>query len=230
MRIELVIARGHTPKLLAAAEKALDRVALRVARRVVGPRRAALAPGRNHGTAAACGQPGHERVRIVTAVGHDIGRSQSLKQRQSLWGIVALACAQATTDESPARIGGHMYLTGQAAAAAPQGLRPVFLRAPDACWCARTVVESSSNVCKVSSCCTAAKTLAHTPLRAQRWNRVYVVCQLPHATGSARHRQPLRASHSTASTKRRLSVLATAPARALPARQQGRDARPLRVW
>lgn len=34
------------------------------------------------------------------------------------------------------------------------------------------VGESTNSVCKVSSCCTAASTRAHTPEAAQRWRRV----------------------------------------------------------
>ncbi|UOQ69562.1 hypothetical protein MUN86_28395 (plasmid) [Hymenobacter volaticus] len=43
------------------------------------------------------------------------------------------------------------------------------------------------------------------PVRAQRWKHVYGVCQLPRSFGRARHRAPLRASQSTASTNWRLS-------------------------
>ena len=44
-------------------------------------------------------------------------------------------------------IGDDVPLASQPAAAAAEGLGSVFLRAPLACWCARTVVESTKSVC-----------------------------------------------------------------------------------
>jgi hypothetical protein len=172
MRIELVVARGHAAKLLEAAEQPLDGVALGVAGHVISPRVATLAPGRNDGLGAASGQGGHERAGIVPPVSHQVRRGQPVEQRQRLRGVVALAGGEAAAHEPAPGVGHGVQLRRQAAAAAPQGLRPVFLRAPLACWCARTVVESTSSVCKASSCCTAASTRAHTPEAVQRWKRV----------------------------------------------------------
>jgi hypothetical protein len=66
------------------------------------------------------------------------------------------------------------------------------------------VVESTSSVCRADSSYTASNMRCHTPAAAQRWKRVYVVCQLPRSLGKARHRAPLRASQSPASTNWRL--------------------------
>jgi len=205
MCIKFIIAGGHAAELLETAEEPLDGVTLSVAVCIVGAHLSAFAPGWNHGAGTAGSERRHERIGIVAAVGHDVRWSQALEQRQRLRGIVALASGEAAAAQAPARIGGHVQLGGQPAAAAPEGLRPVFLRAPEACWCARTVVESISSVCKAASSCTAWKTRCHTPEAAQRWKRVYVVCQLPRSGGKARHRAPLRASQSTASTTWRLS-------------------------
>ena len=205
MRTKLVIAGGHAAKLLEAAEKPLHGVTLGIASRSVGPRVAALAPGRNGGLGAPGGQSRHERVGIVAAVGNQVGRGPLAQQRQGLRRIVALAGTQAQPHGPAAGIGHDVQLRRQTAAAAAQGLRPVFLRAPDACWCARTVVESTSSVCNALSSYTATSTRAHTPAAVQRCKRVYVVYQLLYSVGKARHRHPLRSSHSTASTNRRLS-------------------------
>ncbi len=70
--------------------------------------------------------------------------------------------AYLVADQSAAGVSCHVQLAGQPAAAAAQGLRPIFLRAPAACRLARTVVESTSSMCQASSCCTAASTQAHT--------------------------------------------------------------------
>ncbi len=66
-------------------------------------------------------------------------------------------------------IGHSVQLCGQPIAAAPEGLRPVFLRAPQA---ARMVVESTDSVCKVPSAYPAASIHSHTPEAVQRWERV----------------------------------------------------------
>ena len=205
MRIQFIIPGGHASKLFESAEEPLDGVALGVAGCVMGAWVPALAPGRNYGTGAARGQGGHERVGIVAAVGHLERRREAREQGQRLRGVVALADGEAAAHRPAAGVGGHVHLARKPAAAAPEGLRSVFLRAPLACWCARTVVESTSSVCSASSCCTASNARCHTPEAAQRWKRVYVVCQLPRSLGNARHRAPLRASQSTASTTWRLS-------------------------
>jgi hypothetical protein len=205
MRIQLIVARRHPAKVLEAAEEPFHRVALGVAGSVVGPRSTAFTSGRNDGAGAAGSQGAHERVGIVAAVGNEVGWGPPVEQQQSLRSVMALTRRQAAAHKPASGISYHMQLASQPATAAAQGLRPVFLRAPLACWCARTVVESTSSVCNASSCCTAASTRAHTPAAVQRWKRVYVVCQLPHSAGRARQRQPLRVSQSTASTKQRLS-------------------------
>lgn len=133
MRIEFIISGGHATKLLEAAEKLFDRVALGVAGGIVRPRMLALAPGRNYGTGAAGSERSHQGVGIVAAVGHQVGRGQAFEQRQSLRGVVTVAGAEAAAHRPATGVGGHMQLTGQPAAAAAQGLRPVFLRAPLAC-------------------------------------------------------------------------------------------------
>ena len=130
---QFLVACGEAAKLLEAAEKPLDGMALGVAGRLVGPWVAAFAPGRNHGTDAAGSERGHERVRVVGAVSHHIGWRQALQQGQGLGRVMAWARRQAAAHEPAPRIGHHVPFARQAATAAPQGLRSVFLRAPLAC-------------------------------------------------------------------------------------------------
>lgn len=176
MRIELFISGGEAAKLLQAAEEPFDRMPLGVALRIVGSGVAPLAPGWKHGLGAAPREFGHERVGVVAAVGDEVGRGPTSEQGQGLRRVVALAGGEQAAPQAAPRIGGHVPLRRQPAAAAPEGLWSVFLRAPAACWCARTVVESTRSVCKAASSCTASKTRCHTPEAAQRWKRVYVVC------------------------------------------------------
>ena len=133
MRIQLVVAGGHASKLLESTEESLDGVTLGIAGGINGARVAPLAPGRNDGLDAAGSQRGHERVGIVAAVGHHEHRREARQQGQRLWSIVSLAGGEAAAHRPAAGISGQMHLTRQPAAAAAQGLRPVFLRAPLAC-------------------------------------------------------------------------------------------------
>jgi hypothetical protein len=166
MRIQLIVARRHPAKVLEAAEEPFHRVALGVAGSVVGPRSTAFTSGRNDGAGAAGSQGAHERVGIVAAVGNEVGWGPPVEQQQSLRSVMALTRRQAAAYKPASGISYHMQLASQPATAAAQGLRPVFLRAPLACWCARTVVESTSSVCNASSCCTAASTRATPPRRS----------------------------------------------------------------
>lgn len=133
MRIQLVIPSSHAAKLLEAAKQSLNGVSLGVAGRVVGPRRTAFSAGRSYGVRAANSQGVHERVGIIAAVGNQVGWGQAVEQWQRLWGVVALTRRQATAQKSALGIGHHVHLARQTTAAAAQGLRPVFLRAPLAC-------------------------------------------------------------------------------------------------
>ena len=214
MRILLIIPCGHSAKLFEAAKEALNGVLLGVAGCVVSPRVTTLAPGRHHGANAVVSECGHQWGGITGSVGHHERWGQALKQGQGLWRLMALPGCEAATPRSTAGLGGHMQICGQAPTAATQGLRPIFLRAPLACWCARTVVESTKSVRSAGPSCTASHPRCQIPEAAQRWKYVYVVCHLPRSLGRARHRAPLRASHKTTPTNFRLSRSCPQPTRA----------------
>jgi hypothetical protein len=101
-----------------------------------------------------------------------MGRHQALEQRQGLRGIMTLASREAAAHGPPMGVAHGVQLATQPAAAAPQSLWSVFLRAPAACWCARKLVESTSSVCSAVSSCKAPNTRCHTPEAAQRWKCV----------------------------------------------------------
>jgi hypothetical protein len=84
-------------------------------------------PGRKHGLYAAGHEGVHQRVGIVATVGKQIDRGQPVEQHEGLRRVVALA-----GDEAEAH-GHRLQLRSQAAAAAPEGLRPVLLRVLLAC-------------------------------------------------------------------------------------------------
>jgi hypothetical protein len=73
---------------------------------------------------------------------------------------------------------------------------------PAASWCARTTVPSTSEPTS-SSMHNSLKTRSHTPRRAQRAKRLYVVCQGPYRSGMSRQGAPVLSRHRTALTNAR---------------------------
>ena len=88
----------------------------------------------------------------------------------------------------------------RASARSPEG--PLF-RAPDASWCARTMVASMRKLSPSRSRDSAAKSEAMTPDVDHRDHRVYTDCQGPYAGGRSRHGAPVRSTQTIASTIRR---------------------------
>ena len=78
--------------------------------------------------------------------------------------------------------------------------------APLASACALQIVASTNTYSKSGSCDKALKRLSHIPASVQRRNRQCTVRQFPSCSGKSRQGDAVRASHRTASTKRRLSV------------------------
>jgi hypothetical protein len=70
----------------------------------------------------------HDRVRIVTLVGHEVGQDKPVKQRQCLRVIFALAVRQAAAHKPAPGISHHGQFARQPATAASEGLRSFFLR------------------------------------------------------------------------------------------------------
>lgn len=108
-------------------------------------------------------------------------------------------------------VGGQVDLRGQSAARAPEGVlerlaadaRP-FLRAPAACWCARTIVESTattqSSSPRASACAiNAVNTRCQVPSMAQLRSLVYTPFHEPYSGGRQRHCAPLWYFHAIAS-------------------------------
>lgn len=96
-----------------------------------------------------------EGVGVIGLVGEDIGRGQALDQGWSLGDVVAFAAGEEEADGVAQGVDGDMQLAGQPASAAANGaiFRPPFLAV--ACWCARTMVESTIRYSKSGSSATA---------------------------------------------------------------------------
>src|ERR1700732_1154462 len=82
-------------------------------------------------------------------------------------------------------------------------LSPPFF-APDACWWARTMVESTIRYSKSGSSDSASKIRHQTPLTLQRLKRRNTLFQSPNASGRSRQGEPVRTLHSTPSTSTRM--------------------------
>ena len=78
------------------------------------------------------------------------------------------------------------------------------------------IVESRNRCSMSASLRSAVATRSHTPFSRQREKRTKVRCQCPSSSGRSRHGLPVRMIHSTASTKRRLSLAVTPRSVALP--------------
>ena len=145
-----------------------------------------------------------EGIGVEGLVGdQDLG-GQAADERFGLGDVVRLAGGETNAQRIAERIDGDVQLGAQPPARAPDGLilSPPF--APAACWWARTMVESSMTYSKSGSSAKALKRLSHTPAFDQREKRRKVLFQAPTSAGKSRHGAPVRATHSTDSTNRRL--------------------------
>lgn len=166
---------------------------------------------RNHGLGAGLGNLGPHLISVVSPVSQHVLSSPQVRseQRRGLRAVACLASRQGQLSGSGQRITTQVQLAAQPAARAAKGLRPVFLSAPAACWCARTVVESTSSSCNPASSCNAVNTLVHTPVFFQREKRAKTVDHAPKRSSRSRHDMPHRMRQSTASTNKRVSTAVT---------------------
>ena len=215
----LVVARGQTAKLLEAAEKALDFIAVPVQVAVNHALdEAVFLAGNDHRRAKFFDQR-HDAVGVIGFVRQYVaGPAGPGQQLSGPAAIRLLARAKHQTQRIAQGIDQGMDFGGQPAAAAAEGLVPdaAFFWLPAAWAWARTTVESSMTQSKSGSC-TASNKRCQMPFWAHRRLRLRSVSCLPKRAGSARQAHPWRATQNTALRKSRLSdpVRPTSPA--LPA-------------
>src|SRR5258705_5338932 len=145
-------------------------------------------------------------IGVIGRIGHDDLGRQSLDQGGRLRCIALLTCGKREPHRTSQAANGHMYLGAQATARATDRLifRPPFF-APAACWCARTMVESTIRYSKSGSSDIASNIRHQTPLMLHRLKRRNTLFQSPNASGRSRQGEPVRTIHSTPSTNIRLS-------------------------
>jgi hypothetical protein len=123
-----------------------------------------------------------------------------------LWAVTALARRRDQPNRKPEGIDGGVDLGRQAATRSPD---PVSLSPPlppvASAW-ALQIVLSIRTYSKSGSALNSLKRLSQTPAIAQRRKRACAPVHLPNSGGRSRQGAAVLASHSTASTKSRLSV------------------------
>lgn len=172
--------------------------------------------GRNDRLSALLCQGLQQLIGVVALVRQQGLCVEAHQQGFGLGNISDFTAGEHIAQRIPQGIDRRMNLGAQPAAQPPERWVLRFFWAPAACWCALTTVLSIIKASRSRSVPNWASTRRHTPVLHQRLKRVYMVCQLPNSAGKSRHSEPVRAIHSTASTKRRLSVAVTPLSLTLP--------------
>lgn len=157
--------------MLELAEEALDAIALLVEISVVVPLDLAVALWRDDDFGAGLGDPVGEMIGIVALVGDCRFGLDTVDQVMGKRDVVALAGRSDQADGKAERLGGGMDFGAQAAARPAQalGIRPpLTLRAPAACWWARTMVLSIISHSRSASRASVSSMPSRTPISIQR--------------------------------------------------------------
>ena len=169
-----VVACRDSAESLEVAEEVLDEMTRLESRFVIGTLVSAIAPGWDHGGfSRGAKRVDHTLIGIECFV---CQQSVSLHPRQQCVGafqIMGFAWGQKETEWVAQSVNQRVDFGAQAAVAGPDRLvRAAFFWAPALCWWARTVVLSIIAYSLSASAASISNTLFHTPLVAQRENRV----------------------------------------------------------
>jgi hypothetical protein len=200
---ELLEAHRDASEALDTLEKVFDEAALAVEVLVVRALARAGRVRRDDHRAPLPRELVRECLRIVGAVANDVRITNVHQHRRCKLHLMGLAGRELKADRIAKCVHDRVDLRRWASARVTDLLGPPFFRAPDASWCARTMVASISKLSPSRSRESVAKTEAMTPNADQRDHRVYTDCQGPYAGGRSRHGAPVRSTHTIASTIRR---------------------------
>jgi curved DNA-binding protein CbpA len=198
-------ARGDASELLEPAEAAFDEMSLGIEvsiERMLGRSRGVVG---DDGERTFAGDRQPEVVGVIGGIGDDDIGGHAVDERSGLRSITGLAGGEDEAHRAAQAANGEMDLGGQAAARASDGLiaSPPF--APQECWWARTMVESTIKYSKSGSSDSASKMRRQTPFSLHRLKRRKTLFHSPNASGRSRHGEPVRTIHKTPSTNIRLS-------------------------
>jgi hypothetical protein len=192
--------------VLKLVHKAFHQMTFAVEPFIIDRRLLAAAAGRNDGCRAFFEHGLAKVIRIVALVGNDILATETRDQVVSLSNVVALPASQDEAQGVAERVYTYMDFGTETPSAASErlgSLPTVFFDAPAAQGWARTTVLSIMSDSMSGSLAKYACICSQIPSVHQRPKRLYTAFQSPYTAGSKRHCAPLRAIHSTPSTKRR---------------------------
>src|SRR3984893_834973 len=202
--IGLVVARGDAAELFEPLEAILDEMPPLVHVGIVRDGRLAVVLGRDDGERAPLVELGTQGIVVERLVADERCELDVCDQRLDTNAVVTLAGKKNEADQIAQRICQRHDLGSQAAARAADGLieSPPF--APVACRLTLMIVPSMSAYEKSGSSDKAWKSLSNTPLSAHRRKRFHTENHFPKQSGRSRHGAPVRTTHNTPSTNRRL--------------------------
>src|ERR1700737_5385632 len=154
----------------------------------------AIALGRDH-RGLTCREQGldHAFVGIESFVCQQSIGLHLRQQRIGAFEIMCLPWGQQEGKRIAQGVRQRVDFGAQSAFAAPDRLVfAVFFWAPALCWCARTIVLSIMAYSLSASAAKISNTFFHTPLLAQRENRVWILIGSPKRSGKSRHGMPAR--------------------------------------
>jgi hypothetical protein len=162
-------------------EASFDAIALAIEGAVVFALDEPVTAGRNHHGGSHAADLGDDGARVVASVGDDSLGMAALEQWQGLRLLGRLTGRDAEGHRQTVFVGQQMDLRAQPTSGTPQSrvFAAPFLRPAAACWCARTIVESSIRYWFFLSFTRSAKMRSQMPDRAQRMNRACTLLYLP---------------------------------------------------
>ena len=169
-----VVACRDSAELLEVAEEVFNEMTCLENRFVVGTLVSAIAPGWDHGSFSRCAKRvDHTLISVECFVCQQSVGLHLRQQRVGAFQIMGFARGQKEGEWIAQGVNQSVDLGAQPAVAGPDRLvLAIFFLAPALCWCARTVVLSIIAYSLSASAASISNTLFHTPLVAQRENRV----------------------------------------------------------
>jgi len=149
---EFVVSRGEAAELFETIEESLDEISRLVAMPVDFAWRIPVAARWDDGLSTGSLDDFNQGIAVVTLVGDDRLGRDGVDQGGALGDVGHLASGQDQPNGITQRIDTGMDLGGQPAPrAADRLIATVFLGAPAACWCARTMVASMNSSSRSAS-------------------------------------------------------------------------------
>jgi hypothetical protein len=182
--VEFVVARRDAAKLFETSKEPFNEISTFVDMFVITPEFDSIGFWRNNGHGLHCLDNRQKAVGVKGLVGyHRTHVLHAFNEIRSFGDVVSFATGQTKPGQIAQAINGCMNLGAQAPTRAAKTLLPVFLGAPAACWCARTIVLSRKTSSKSASSQSLAKRICQTPLSAQREKRLNTVFHGPNQDG-----------------------------------------------